>query len=142
MPLEFPIRRVKIGRVVDLLRVSHAPEVIRAYAEAMRGGQSFPPISVVPFGRRFIITDGHKRFNACKVLELEEIEVEVWTLGRLMGDLGRQLIRHVRAVGISLLKITRGPEGRREALGFAAATVAHWRRMAVSLWSLLRRREG
>ena len=137
-----PIRRVKMGQVVDLLGVSHAPEVIRAYAEAMRVGQSFPPISVIPFGRRFIITDGHKRFNACRVLELEEIDVEVWTPGRLMGDLGRQLIRHVRAVGISLLKITRGPEGRREARGFAAATVAHWRRMAVSLWSLLRRRGG
>lgn len=139
---DFLIRRVKMEQVVDLLGVSHAPDVIRAYVEAMRAGQSFPPISVVSFRRRFIITDGHKRFNACRVLGREEIEVEVWTLGRLISDLGRQLHRHLRAAGISLLKITRGPEGRREALGFAAVTVAHWRRIAASLWSLLRRREG
>lgn len=136
----FPTRRVKIERVLDLLQVSHAPDVIEAYAEAMRAGGSFPPVSVIPFGRRYIITDGHKRFSACRALGLEEIEVEIWTLGRLIGDLGRQSIRHLRAIGAAAWNLTRGPEGRRESSNFAAATVAHWRRTLVSLWSLTRRK--
>jgi len=123
---------------VDLLQVSHAPEVIDDFAEAMRVGKSFPPVSVIPFGRRYIVTDGHKRFSACRLLGLEEIEVEVWTLSRLLGDLGRQMIRHLQAVGTAALKVTRGREGRREALGFAATTVAHWKRTLVSLWRLVR----
>ncbi len=133
MPTAFSIRRVKIERVLDLLRVSHAPDVIQAYTEAMRAGASFPPVSVIPFGRRYIITDGHKRFNACRALGLEEIEVEIWTLGRLFGDLGRQSIRHLRAMGTAAWNLTRGPEGRRESFNFAATTMAHWRRTVVSL---------
>lgn len=134
--------RVKVERVVDLLRVSHAPEVIQAYAEAIRSGAPFPPVSVIRFGRRYIITDGHKRFSACRVLRLEEIEVEVWTLGRLFSDLGQQLIRHLHATVTSVGNLARGPEGRRRAFAFAATTVAHWRRIVVSLWSLARRKQG
>ncbi len=132
------IRRVNMAQMVDLLQVSHAPEMIQTYAEAMRAGESFPPISVIPFGRRYIVTDGHKRFGACRVLGLEEIEVEVWPLGRLVGDLGRQLIRHVRALGTAASNLTRGREGRRKAARFATVTVAHWKRTVVSLWRLIR----
>jgi ParB/Sulfiredoxin domain len=136
----FSTRQVKIERVVDLLQVSHAPDLIQAYADAMRAGDSFPPVSVIPFGRRYIITDGHKRFNACRALGLEEIEVEIWTLGRLFGDLGRQSVRHLRTMGTAARNLTRGPEGRRDAYNFAATTAAHWRRTVVSLWNLARRK--
>jgi hypothetical protein len=106
----------------------------------MLEGSAFPPISVFCLGRRFVITDGHKRFAAASALGLNELEVEVWTVGELIADLLGQLDRHGRAGWRAATSLFRGREARRQGARFAASTLLHWRRMAVSLWTLIFRR--
>jgi hypothetical protein len=131
-----PTRRVPIGRIVDLLSVTHAPARVREYRRAMLRGDRFPPISVVRLGGRFVVADGHKRLAAATTLGLAEIAVEVWSPGRLLADLAGQAHRHLRAAGRACVLVFRGRDGRREAARFAAATAAHWRRTLRSLWRL------
>ena len=132
-----PTRRVLVKQVVDLLHVTHDPERIQSYCNAMRRGDRFPPISVLRLGRVYIVTDGHKRLAAAKALRMAEIDVEVWSVWRLARDLAGQSARHAAAAGRAFGGLFRGREGRRESRLFVAATVAHWRRTVVSLWQLV-----
>jgi hypothetical protein len=106
----------------------------------MRAGDRFPPISVLPVGRRLIITDGHKRFSAAKTLGLTQVTVELWTVRHLTFDLARQTRESLRAAGRAASGLIRGPDGRRESKRFATQILAHWRRTLRSLWKLIRGR--
>lgn len=132
-----PTRVVRVDQIVDLLNVPHAQQQIEAYRQAMLDGSKFPPISVFRLGRRFIITDGHKRFAAALDLGLSELDVELWTVRELAADLLAQLGRHSRAGWRAATGLYRGGEARREGARFAASTLRHWRRMATSLWILI-----
>jgi hypothetical protein len=127
--------------VVDLLNVTHAPDCIDSYREAMRRGERFPPISVYSLGGVFIVTDGHKRLTACKQLDVRTIDVELWSLRRLVGDLAGQSARHASAAVRAGGGLFRGRGGRQEFKLFVAATAAHWKRTVISLWRLLQPRD-
>ncbi len=132
-----PTQIVRVDQIVDLLNVSHAQPQIAEYRQAMHCGSKFPPISVFRLGRKFVITDGHKRFAAALDLGLSEVDVELWTVRDLTADLLAQLGRHSRAGWRAVTGLHHGREARREGAIFAASTVLHWRRMAASLWNLI-----
>ena len=127
-------RIVPIACVVDPLPYSHAPERVEEYRRAMVAGQLFPPICVLPFGRRFFIADGHKRFSAYSPLAGERILVEVWSVGRWLKDQAGQLRRNVTKNRMILRAVVRD---RREAKRLILTTVGHWNRVARCL--LMRR---
>jgi ParB-like chromosome segregation protein Spo0J len=125
-----------VREVVDLLPLSHAPEVVAAYAEAMERGERFPPVSVVRLLGRFVLADGHKRLAAARSLGVAEVSVEVWPFTRLLLDQARQ----VRANAGKNARILRAlVSDRAEARRLLAATAGHWRRVAASLAHHLRR---
>ncbi len=132
-----PTRCVSVRRVVDLLNVTHAPERIESYREAMCAGDRFPPISVVRLGGRYVVADGHKRLSAAKALGEERIDVEIWSIWRLTRNLAGQSARHAAAAGRALGGVFRGADGRRDSWHFVTATVAHWRRTGRSLWRII-----
>ncbi len=132
-----PTRRLASRAVVDLLPLSHAPDVVASYAEAMRRGERFPPVGVVRLLGRFVVADGHQRLAAFRSLGGEELVVEVWPLTRLLADQVRQL----RDNGRKNVRILRASlRDRAEARRLVADTVGHWRRVAASLAHLLGRR--
>ncbi len=137
-----PTQVVRVDQIVDLLNVSHAQPQIAAYRQAMLDGSKFPPISVFRLGRKFVITDGHKRFAAALNLGLSEMDVELWTVRDVAADLLAQLGRHCRAGWRAVTGLFHGGEARREGAIFAASTVLHWRRMAASLWNLIFKSRG
>jgi len=130
---EFAICVLAVDRVVDLLTVSHAPERIDAYRDAMRRGDRFPPIAVVRVGRRFLIADGHKRFSAYQALGGDHIVVEVWPLRRWLRDQWGQLTRKTRQQASVVWRSRTDPRARREAIRLAHDTIGHWRRVGRSL---------
>lgn len=123
-------RRVPVGCVVDLLTVSHAPDRIAVYRAAMLAGERFPPISVLPFAGRYWIADGHKRWNAYRVLGAREVWVELWTVRRFLRDQGRQVAGTGRRLGRALALLAVRP---RDGLALLAAAPKHWWRVARSL---------
>jgi hypothetical protein len=129
----FPTRRVLIGQVVDLLPVSHAPERIAAYRDAMERGVQFPPISVVRVAGRLVIADGHKRFSAYRSLPVTEIVVEVWTVRRWWGDQWGQFVRKTRQQSTLVWRSAVDPRARAQATRLFWDTLGHWRRMALSV---------
>jgi hypothetical protein len=130
---EFPTRVVAIREVLDLLQVSHAPERIGAYRDAMQAGAVFPPISVIRVGGRYLIADGHKRFSAYRMLPVNDILVEVWTLRRVGRDQWQQLGRKTRQQLALLRASAQDPSARRAVRRLALDTVGHWRRVLRSL---------
>jgi hypothetical protein len=133
----FPVRTVAIQEVVDLLdggaadpRVVHAPEVVERYRRAMDAGDRFPPVSVVRMAGRLLLADGHKRLRAYRSFAPATVPVEIWPLWRWAADQAEQLRRNAgknaRIVGRSF----RDPKG---AWRLLATTLAHWRRVALSL---------
>jgi hypothetical protein len=132
---EYPTRTVPLAAIVDPLAVTHAPECIAAYRDAMRAGNRFPPISVLALGGRYIVVDGHKRFQAYRALPAAEMLVEIWTLRRWLSDQWSQL-RRKTGQQVSVLVRLRDPAGRREAAHLAGDTLRHWRRIARSLRAL------
>jgi hypothetical protein len=131
------VRVVAAADVVDLLPVTHAPDRIAEYAEAMRRKERFPPVAVLPVLGRLLLADGHKRLAACRAMGVEEIPVEVWSLSRWLADQTDQLRRNVeknRTIARAAL------DEPRVALHLAGTTVAHWRRVGRSLGALLRAR--
>jgi hypothetical protein len=131
-------RVVPTDRIVDLLAVTNAPERVAEFRLAMERGERFPPIAVIPLGGRFFITDGHKRFTACRTLVGPEVVVEIWGVRRLLADLWRQS----RVQQRRLLEVFTGGPGdetaRRRAVSLLAQNLAHWRRIGRSLWANLR----
>ena len=137
---EYPTRLVRVDQVVDLLAVSHAPERIAAYRQAMAEGARFPPIAVLRCGRRYVIADGHKRFSAYVQLSDAPLPVEVWTLRRWARDQWHQL-RHKTGQQVRLLRGGAGDAAnRRAAHRLFWDTVGHWQRIARSLRVAGRRR--
>lgn len=125
-----PTRRLGVGEVVDLLELTHAPEVIAAYRERMAAGDLFPPVAVVRLFGRFLLADGHKRLAAYRGLGASEIVVEVWPLRRWLRDQIRQARDNAgknRRIVAGLLR------GRGEAFEMARGTARHWKRVALSL---------
>ncbi|MEA2627399.1 MAG: hypothetical protein QOD06_3444 [Candidatus Binatota bacterium] len=141
---EFPARRVPVAVLVDPLEVTHAPERIAAFGDAMRRGDRFPPIAVVRLGGRLFVADGHKRFAAFRavvgsdIVGESEILVQVWPLRRWLRDQWRQLTHKTRQQIRVAARVAAGTEGRDQARRLAMDTVGHWRRIAVSLARLVR----
>ena len=126
-------RTLPIDAVVDLLHVTHAPERIATYREAMRRGERFPPIAVVCIAGRFLIADGHKRFSAYRSLPVSEIVVEVWTLRRWLRDQGRQFLHKTRQQWHVLSRGVVDRHARPQVARLFWDTVGHWKRLGRSL---------
>lgn len=134
----FPTRVVALERVLDLLHVSNAPDLVLQYRMAMERGARFPPVSVVAVLGRYVIGDGHKRFSAVRGLPVASVVVEVWPLWRLGADLLAQAkitLHEWHRATVALL--TRG--STRELGGLLRATVVHWWRIVRSVLTLPRR---
>ncbi len=125
-----PTRVLRIEEVVDLLELTHAPEVIRGYRERMTAGDRFPPVSVIRLFGRWLVADGHKRYVAWAGLGGEEIVVEVWPIRRWLADQARQAARNARKNGRIVSRLFVDP---RESLLLVRTTAEHWRRVAHSL---------
>lgn len=123
-------RTVPAGQVVDLLRVSHDPIRVAAYAAEMRRGVEFPPIAVLRCRRWYLVADGHKRLTALRALHAREITVTVWTTRQWLADQRRQAAAHARKWReIARLSFTNPPQAGRLVL----STLNHWWRVARSL---------
>ena len=133
------MRTVAAGQIVDLFTTTHAPERIESYRQAMADGELFPPISVIQFGRRFVIADGHKRFRACRALGLVQVPVELWPASRLLADQYRQFKNKTRQIATVLTRAARDPGGRKDAHRLYWDTVGHWKRIALSAAARARR---
>lgn len=125
-----PTRVLPVGEVVDLLELTHAPERIEAYRDAMRRGDLFPPVAVIQLLGRHVLADGHKRLSAYRSLGHPEILVEVWPPRRWLRDQAQQAARNVRKNRRILAQLF---VDRREATRLMRATLGHWRRVALSL---------
>ena len=125
-----PTRVLRLEEVVDLLELTHAPEVIRGYRERMCAGDRFPPVSVVRLFGKWLVADGHKRFVAWSGLGAKEIVVEVWPRRRWLADQAGQAARNARKNGRIVARLFVDP---RESLQLARTTAGHWRRVARSL---------
>jgi hypothetical protein len=136
----FPTRSVEIRQVIDLLPVTHAADCIDRYRSTMHSGECFPPISVLGCGRYFIIADGHKRFQACRILAPDDIIVELWPLHRWLQDQWQQFTRKTSQQWYILRRCPFESQARSEALQLAVSTLRHWRRVLLSLLRLLRTR--
>ena len=130
-------REVPVHKIVDILHVTHAPERIEEYRRAMLSGTSFPPISVFPIAGRFIITDGHKRFAACRAIEIAALAVELWRARELFEDQLAQLLHNLRKWRLAISTIHNGTEARRQGMDLLVPILLHWRRVALSLWGLV-----
>jgi ATP-binding cassette, subfamily B, bacterial MsbA len=127
-----------VESVIDLLSATHAPEVIAEYRDAMDRGAVFPPIGVFRIGGRYIVTDGHKRLSACKQRGMSRVMVELWTISRLLDDLWRQTVRSTRRLASSLVHSTHDPDSRKRLRRVYWDTILHWKRLFVTLPTLLR----
>ena len=130
------------AEILDLFTATHAPERIESYRQAMADGEVFPPISVIQFGGRFVIADGHKRFRACRALGLGQITVELWPVSRLLADQYRQFRHKTRQIAMVLTRAARDPGGRQDAHRLYWDTVGHWKRIALSAAERARRLGG
>jgi hypothetical protein len=139
---EHETRTVRVDEVMDLLEVTHAPDVIEAYRRAMRAGDRFPPICVVRLAGRLFIADGHKRFQAFCALGGEEITVELWPKRRWLADQWGQLRRKTRAQGSLLIRMPRDAAARAAARRLFWDTVGHWGRVVLSLRRFIGRTKG
>lgn len=124
-----PTLRLSVDEIIDLLQVTHAEDRIAEYA-AMRQGFLFPPIGVFRLGRRWLLTDGHKRLAAYRRLDQPEILVECWSLDILYADLCRQSHKSHQRLLAALANIPSNPQPIFDLL---AHTLAHWWRIVRSL---------
>lgn len=137
---EFPHLSVPIGELIDLLHVTHAPEVIEEYRLAILRGDRFPPLSVIRLAGRYFIADGHKRYSAYRALAQSHVEVEVWTTRRWLADQLGQLRRKLTHTGAVLWGSLSDGDARRQARRLFWDTVGHWQRIGRSLLAHLKRR--
>lgn len=125
--------------MVDLLQVTHAPERIEEYREAIARGESFPPLAVISFAGRYFIADGHKRLSAYRSLSVSHVEVELWSVGRWLGDQMRQARGKAgQALGI-IGRLPFDRTARRQGWRLLWDTLGHWRRIVLSMRDRLRR---
>jgi hypothetical protein len=128
-------REIAIGAITDLLAVSHAPERIAQYADAMRAGARFPPIAVVRLGRSLVVADGHKRLAAARACGAETVVVEIWPWRRWAADQRRQAARNLEKNGRIVRHLFSDPQ---ESARLAKTTLDHWWRVARSLTRVAR----
>jgi hypothetical protein len=133
-----PTRCIPVRRVVDLLVVTHAPQRVAEYRDAMLSGDRFPPVSVLPLFGWFLLTDGHKRFTAYKSFEPVEITVQIWTIPQGVAHLGRQTLKEATQGFRIVTRLGRDPEAGTQLRKFLQSRVAHYRRLGRSLWTTLR----
>jgi uncharacterized ParB-like nuclease family protein len=62
---------------VTQVREKICPKTVNEYAEAMKAGETFPPIELITNGFMFYIGDGHHRFEAAKKIGRESLEANV-----------------------------------------------------------------
>ena len=117
-----PTRALPVSAVIDLLHVTHAPERIAEFREAMQRGESFPPVSVVRLAGRFFLADGHKRFSAYRSLPVRDIRVEVWSTRRWLHDQWRQLACKTAQQVRLAARMGFDPAARRQAARLAGDT--------------------
>jgi hypothetical protein len=134
----YRVRELPLDRIVDLLQVTHDPQTVAVFRQAMLEGAKFPPISVVPLGGRCVVSDGHKRLTAYSSLWAGPMVVEVWPLWRLGVELSRQLLRSFRRCLHIAVRAPWTREARGEARRMVRDTAFHWRRIANSLLARLR----
>jgi ParB-like chromosome segregation protein Spo0J len=58
-------------------RAQISEQIVGEYAEAMRGGEEFPPIKVVFDGLYYFVADGFHRIKAAQLAGLTEIEADI-----------------------------------------------------------------
>jgi hypothetical protein len=128
----YPTRSVPVGRVIDLLRLSHRPDCVSAYRECMERGDRFPPIAVIALGGYYLVADGHKRLQAFLGLapEAEVLVVECWPWPRWLRDQWQQFRRKQGQFAAALRG---GPGSGRVFLGLISTTLQHWWRVVRSL---------
>lgn len=128
-----PTTVVALARIIDPLgRHPHDPSRVEAYRTAMRSGGHFPPISVVTWGSRYLVADGHKRFAAYAALGRPDIRVQVWSWGRWLRDQGRQARDNAgKNLRIVRLCVSDPPA----ALRLLSTTLRHWQRVGEALLS-------
>jgi hypothetical protein len=131
------VRTVSIDEVIDLLDppsappgLAHAPEIVERYRRAMDAGERFPPVSVVRMAGRLLLADGHKRLRAYRSFSPKTVAVEIWPLWRWAADQAEQLRRNFGKNARILRRGLRDPRGAARLFG---TTLAHWRRVALSL---------
>jgi hypothetical protein len=136
---EFSVATLPLERVIDPLAISHAPEHVARYRDAMAAGDRFPPISVIRVFGRYLVADGHKRLAAYRSFGPADILVEVWPIGRWFRDQKRQAATNLRKNRTIVQLAMREP---RAAFRLLLSTVLHWKRVAASLafWIARRRR--
>lgn len=133
-----PTAVVALSRIVDPLgRSPHDPCRIEVYRREMLAGARFPPISVVTWGSRYLVADGHKRLAAYTPLGRPDIRVELWSWGRWLRDQGRQAKDNS---GKNLLILRLSVRDPLAALRLLGSTLTHWRRVAGALLLTLRTR--
>ena len=137
---DFPTRWVRVEQLVDVLHVTHRPDCVEQYRQAMQRGDLFPPVSVLAIGRWLFIADGHKRFQAYRLLAAKDIVIEVWPLWRWLRDQWQQFVNKTRQQWRLTIRIPFDPLARAEARRLVRETLRHWKRLAVSLFLLLSRR--
>ncbi len=133
---EFPSRLVRIDQLIDLLQYVHRPEVVQQYRERMKKGDRFPPVSVLPLGGSYLLTDGHKRLSALRSLGSPLVFVEVWTFRRWIGDQVAQLGDYLQRTWQQLQNDYEEGELRAGFMRQFRTTMAHWKRIWMSLWEL------
>jgi ATP-binding cassette, subfamily B, bacterial MsbA len=133
----FPVQIVPVGEVIDLLNQTHRPDKVAEFRAAMDAGVLFPPLAVVRFGRRYILTDGHKRLTACKQRQMSHVMVEVWTLRRWLADLRAQSRHKARQVARLGTRSAIDPASRKASRRLFWDTVGHWQRIFRSIGVLL-----
>ena len=136
---QFPTRVLPVDAVIDLLHVTHAPERIAEYRQAMQRGERFPPVSVVHLAGRLFLADVHKRFSAYRCLPVREICVEVWSTRRWLHDQRRQLARKTAQQVRLVARVGFDRAARQQAARLFWDTVGHWRRVGMSIVERLRR---
>lgn len=125
-----------MSAVVDLLHVANNLDRIRQYHDAMLRGERFPPVSVIRAGKVYLVADGHKRFTAYMQLSIDEITVEIWTIRRWLLDQWQQFTKRSIQPLWLLIRTPVDAEARKTLSALVRSTLAHWRRVAVSLLTL------
>ena len=128
------LREVHLDEIVDLLPLTHGEGTIEGYRSAMLAGDRFPPIAVFPMFGRYVITDGHKRFQAARPIAASPVVIEVWSFRRLLQDQWRQVRGNARKNARIVTSLFVRPS---ESWRLLRTTLLHWVRVARCLLFLV-----
>ena len=73
---ELQVEEIDISKGIQC-RVRHCDKTIAEFAEQMRGGAEFPPITIFEVDGRRVLTDGHHRLLAARKAGLKSISANV-----------------------------------------------------------------